>query len=117
MSRGSMRERAKATFIYGAMIAAAVALFFVIRNRGEMLIAPAPPPGGSVPVAQAAPDVLWHLLLALATVVTVGRLLGAMFRYIGQPPVIGEVVGGILLGPSFLGLFAPEAYRYVLPST
>ena len=56
------------------------------------------------------------LLLALAAVVVVGRLLGALFRRAGQPPVIGEVVGGILLGPSFLGLISPAAYRFVLPS-
>ena len=56
------------------------------------------------------------LLLALAAVVLVGRLLGVLFRRAGQPPVIGEVVGGILLGPSFLGLLSPEAYRFLLPS-
>jgi Kef-type K+ transport system membrane component KefB len=48
-------------------------------------------------------------------VVLVGRLLGALFKRAGQPPVIGEVVGGILLGPSFLGLFSPAAYRFLLP--
>ena len=56
------------------------------------------------------------LLLALAAVVLVGRLLGVLFRRAGQPPVIGEVVGGILLGPSFLGLLSPETYRFLLPS-
>ena len=56
------------------------------------------------------------LLLALAAVVVVGRLLGALFRRAGQPPVIGEVVGGILLGPSFLGLISPAAYNFILPT-
>jgi Kef-type K+ transport system membrane component KefB len=56
------------------------------------------------------------LLLALAAVVAVGRLLAKLFDRVGQPPVIGEVVGGILLGPSFLGFISPEAYAYVLPS-
>lgn len=56
------------------------------------------------------------LLLALAAVVITGRLLGVLFRRAGQPPVIGEVVGGILLGPSFLGLIFPAAYRFILPS-
>jgi Kef-type K+ transport system membrane component KefB len=60
--------------------------------------------------------VLPSLLLALAAVVLVGRLLGVLFRRAGQPPVIGEVVGGILLGPSFLGLLSPETYRFLLPS-
>lgn len=60
-------------------------------------------------------DLLWHLLLALAVVVVTGRLLGALFRYVGQPPVIGEVVAGIMLGPSLLGSIAPDAYHFLLP--
>lgn len=56
-----------------------------------------------------------HLLLALTTVMVVGRLLGRGFRAIGQPPVVGEVIGGILLGPSFLGIVSPAAYRTILP--
>jgi Kef-type K+ transport system membrane component KefB len=60
---------------------------------------------------------LWHLLLALAAVVLTGRLLGRLFRFIGQPPVIGEVVAGILLGPSFLGGISHEAYTFVLPAS
>ena len=58
---------------------------------------------------------LFHLLLALAAVIIVGRVLGPAFRAIGQPPVIGEVIAGIVLGPSLLGRLAPEAYRYILP--
>jgi Kef-type K+ transport system membrane component KefB len=59
--------------------------------------------------------VLFHLLLALAAVIMVGQLLRPIFRAIGQPPVIGEVIAGIMLGPSLLGRLAPEAYRYILP--
>jgi len=62
-----------------------------------------------------APNYLWHILLALAAVIITGRLLGALFRRVGQPPVIGEVIGGIVLGPSLLGRIAPEASRYILP--
>lgn len=60
-------------------------------------------------------DLLWHLLLALVAVVIAGRLLGIVFRLIGQPPVIGEVVAGILLGPSLLGAVSPQAYTFLLP--
>jgi Kef-type K+ transport system membrane component KefB len=61
------------------------------------------------------PDPLWHLLLALAVVVAAGQLLGRLFRLVGQPPVIGEVVAGIVLGPSLLGIFWPAGYAYLLP--
>ena len=45
----------------------------------------------------------------------VGRLMGRLFRAIGQPPVVGEVIGGILLGPSLLGALWPAAYQFILP--
>ena len=43
------------------------------------------------------------LLLALAVIVLLARLLGALARRLGQPPVIGEILGGILLGPTLFG--------------
>jgi len=42
-------------------------------------------------------------LLGVAVVIMVARMAGALFRRIGQPPVIGEVIAGIALGPSLLG--------------
>ena len=94
---------------YVLMIGATVMLFLVIRSAGGALHAPAPLGSvsfGSVTGRQQV-DVLLHVLVALATVVLVARLLGALFRHVGQPPVIGEVVAGILLGPSLLGRVAP----------
>jgi K+:H+ antiporter len=75
----------------------------------------------ATPILAAAPGhILAHVLLALAAVVIAGRLVGALFRRLGQPPVIGEVVAGILLGPSFLGwisqsLFQVNATELLLP--
>ncbi|GAA2726424.1 cation:proton antiporter [Actinocorallia aurantiaca] len=43
------------------------------------------------------------LLLDLVVILVLARLLGAGARLIGQPPVIGEITAGILLGPSLLG--------------
>ncbi|HEY8978023.1 MAG TPA: cation:proton antiporter [Streptomyces sp.] len=45
---------------------------------------------------------LGRLLLALLVIVTVARLLGALARRLRQPPVIGEIIGGVLLGPTLL---------------
>src|SRR5437764_2702449 len=56
-----------------------------------------------------------HVLLALAVVVICGRLIGRLAAIFGQPPVIGEVLSGILLGPSLLGLVAPGAERFLFP--
>ena len=52
-------------------------------------------------------DVLVHVLLALAVVIVTARALGSLFAKLKQPPVIGEVLAGILLGPSLLGRIAP----------
>jgi len=100
------------------MIAGAIAVFLIVRHYGESLIVPASSERFVVgPAARSAPDLLTHLLLALTAVMVVGRLLGRVFRALGQPPVIGEVVGGILLGPSCLGWFLPEVYTFVLPGS
>ncbi len=61
------------------------------------------------------PDALTHVLAALLAVLLTGRLLGLLLRCLGQPPVIGEVLGGILLGPSLLGQVWPEAAVFILP--
>jgi Kef-type K+ transport system membrane component KefB len=61
-------------------------------------------------------DVVHHVLLTLAAVIAAGFALGRAFRYLGQPPVIGEVLAGILLGPSVLGAIAPNAMHALIPS-
>jgi Kef-type K+ transport system membrane component KefB len=61
-------------------------------------------------------DLLLHVLLALAVVVVSGRVMGRLVAAIGQPPVIGEVLSGILLGPSLLGIVAPAAESFLFPA-
>jgi Kef-type K+ transport system membrane component KefB len=103
--------------MYGAMVVGAVVLFLAIDSRGGRLVAPGPAaPGarGSAAVG-GKPDALVHVLVALTAILLIGRLLSLLFRGVGQPPVIGEVVGGILLGPSLLGRVWPEAAAVVLP--
>src|SRR5262245_13784070 len=50
-------------------------------------------------------------LIALAAIIALGNLLSKGLARLGQPPVIGEVLAGILLGPSFIG---PERSAYIL---
>ena len=59
---------------------------------------------------------LFHVLLAMLAIVIAARALGALVAKIGQPPVIGEMVAGLLLGPSFFGLIAPATAAFVLPN-
>jgi Kef-type K+ transport system membrane component KefB len=97
---------------YGFMLLGAIALFLLIRAQGENLEAPAAAPAGSSPAAAGKPDALLHVLIALTAVIIAGQALAKVFSYLGQPPVIGEVVAGILLGPSLLG---PELSARILP--
>jgi Kef-type K+ transport system membrane component KefB len=106
--------------VYIAMIAAAAAVFFWIRSAGERLAAPAAVPaiGAASPAAAgpAAPvNTLFQFLLALAVIIVVARVMGRLFESIEQPPVVGEVIGGILLGPSLLGRVAPGVFAQLLP--
>ncbi|CAN5751868.1 hypothetical protein BH20GEM3_BH20GEM3_13910 [soil metagenome] len=55
------------------------------------------------------------LLIQIAVILVAARLVGALFRRIHQPQVIGEMIAGILLGPSLLGLVAPELFVSLFP--
>lgn len=60
-------------------------------------------------------DPLLPLLLAVPAMVLACQAGGRAVRLIGQPPVIGEILAGILLGPSLLGWLAPSVQHYLLP--
>jgi Kef-type K+ transport system membrane component KefB len=60
-------------------------------------------------------ELTFHVLLALAVVVVCGHLVGRLLAAVGQPPVIGEVLSGILLGPSLVGRLAPGVEAYLFP--
>lgn len=53
------------------------------------------------------------LLLQIAVILGACRLAHGIFGRFGQPPVIGEIIAGLLLGPSLLGWVAPSAYAYL----
>jgi Kef-type K+ transport system membrane component KefB len=48
------------------------------------------------------------LLLQIAVLLATARLLGEIMRKLKQPAVIGELIAGVVLGPSVLGALAPE---------
>jgi len=62
-----------------------------------------------------ASDVIF--LAQLITLMVVGRLLGEAMNRIGQPSVMGMLLGGILLGPSMLGALWPDLQHALFPKT
>lgn len=59
---------------------------------------------------------LTTLLIQIIAVLLMVRLFGYLFNLIGQPGVIGEIVAGIVLGPSVLGFFFPDAFLFLFPA-
>lgn len=57
------------------------------------------------------------LLAALAVMLVVARLLGELARRFHQPAVLGEICAGILLGPTVLGLIAPDLLDSLFPTS
>jgi Kef-type K+ transport system membrane component KefB len=57
------------------------------------------------------------LLLQMTIVLLTALLCGAIARKFGQPRVIGEIVGGIFLGPSVFGRIAPHSSASLFPQS
>lgn len=57
------------------------------------------------------------LVAQIVLLIAVGRGLGEIMQRIGQPSVIGELLAGILLGPSLFGWIWPEAQQAIFPKT
>src|SRR5688572_20998631 len=55
------------------------------------------------------------LLLQIAAILSACWVVRRLMLRLRQPPVMGEIVAGLLLGPSFLGWLAPGVYHYLFP--
>jgi Kef-type K+ transport system membrane component KefB len=60
---------------------------------------------------------LFFTLLQLTLIVLAARLGGELAQRVGQSPAVGEIIVGILLGPSLFGLLAPDLFQTVFHST
>ena len=89
-------------------------------------IHPAGPVATTAPPAQtqtAFTGVLWEnfrtplsiLLTQIIVILIFAGLFRRLFRWMAQPPVMGEMVAGIVLGPSVLGLLFPQAMAFLFP--
>jgi len=113
-----MTGRARILMSYLLLVAAPVVGVFFVLGAGAGLRA-----GGSAAAAAsgggAAPSSALSLSLLLLQVIIIilgARLMGALLRKLRQPQVVGEMLAGILLGRSVLGLFAPGAYAVMFPA-
>jgi K+:H+ antiporter len=125
-------------FYLAVLLLFGTGIFFILRF-GARLQSSVPPAQAAATAAPAHPGVgpeteapaggigatfaehlqspLTILLLQVIVIVGAARVLGSLFLKIGQPSVIGEMVAGILLGPSLLGLVAPGVQTFLFPSS
>jgi Kef-type K+ transport system membrane component KefB len=115
-TNSTVRQHAPLVLGYSVMIGGMIVIFMLIRAYGETLTAVTAPitTDGHAPADAGA---VGHVLLALLIIIVLARLLGNAFRVLHQPPVIGEIIAGILLGPSFLARVAPSVSAYLLPAS
>jgi len=98
-----------------------LAIAFVLHRGAGLAASPAlgvPAAGGAHGAAHgpAGTGVSFALLLGqLLVVLAATRACGFLLRRIGQPHVVGEMLAGILLGPSLFGLLAPSAAAALFP--
>jgi Kef-type K+ transport system membrane component KefB len=81
----------------------------------------APHIAGAIPSIQphakpAESSALIILVAQIAVIILASRVVGYLFRKIGQPQVVGEMLAGIMLGPSLLGWMAPDFSAALFPA-
>lgn len=110
-------RRARYLFAYAATVLLPVAILVLVLRAGPHVLGHGAEPAGNA-VAQAVPHAIPGLALVIAQValiVACARAAGALGSYLHQPPVIGEMIAGIALGPSLFGWLAPRAFALVFP--
>lgn len=100
-------------------------IWLVLRHGGEWARGSSAAASGTATTAavaeagtaQKAENALGTLLLQVIVIVVAARWIGALFQRLRQPAVIGEMVAGILLGPSLLGLVEPGVHAFLFPES
>lgn len=117
-------SKQKNLLFYIAIIVGFGALMYLITQKGAALeageLAP-PSPNDSLTPFQHFTDSFKHnlvhplsiLILQIISIIVVSRIFRFLFNKIGQPTVIGEIIAGIVLGPSLMGLFFPEISQFL----
>jgi Kef-type K+ transport system membrane component KefB len=70
----------------------------------------------AAPVAPLAPHSLLLFLLQVAVLLTLALCLGRLAARFGMPAICGELLAGVIVGPSILGAFAPGAMNWLMPA-
>jgi len=67
------------------------------------------------PLKALSPELVAHLLLELCIILGLGHVLAEVMRRLKQPTVVGNILAGVLLGPSVVGHWFPALYLAIFP--
>jgi Kef-type K+ transport system membrane component KefB len=109
---GSLRALRTGAICAG-LVLVPLALIVVMLRSG---LAGAVGPAGRSPAPASSSDGSTRLLVALPVILCVCWICGRVFGRLAQPPVIGEILAGVILGPSVLGIVWPRAFGALLPA-
>lgn len=118
-------KKVKRTFwMYLLLICVLVTLIVWVLVQGTKLEAPGVAiVSNNSPATSFLPDLskamqvpLALFILQIITIILVARMAGYVAAQINQPQVVGEIVAGIILGPSLLGWIAPDFAAFLFPS-
>ena len=106
----------RALVLYVGLLVAAALVAWGVVSAGDGLVATGAAPMGVATASSGKGAGIGHVALALAVVVAAARFSGLLAqRLLGQPPVVGEIAAGILLGPSLLRGVAPDVAEALVP--
>lgn len=86
-----------------------------LSAQGGQLVTGLQSPGALGQMLDNSRQPLARLLVQLIVIILTARAVGALAGRLGQPPVIGEIAAGVLLGPSLLGWIAPVTSTLLFP--
>ncbi|MEU9115317.1 cation:proton antiporter [Streptomyces sp. NPDC048483] len=95
----------------GVLVLLALRLPTPAHPAGGGAAGPAASQSGTVPA-----NVFTGLIIAIPVILIACCAVARILRPIGQPKVIGDILAGVLLGPSFLGLLWPDAFHRLFPA-
>jgi Kef-type K+ transport system membrane component KefB len=113
----SARRRVGVFLLVYSMTVLAPGVLAVLLLEGSSRLGgvPVTADAGQPSLPEGDPETISKFLLATAVIIVTARLAGGLFERLHQPRVIGEIIAGIALGPSLLGMAWPDAQSLLFP--